>query len=56
MDGFILYDMTIIKGQNKCLSNLIQFIDQDAGQNREGRQLGRIQNGLAFFSGPGETV
>jgi hypothetical protein len=41
-------DMIIIKDENKSLLDLIQFIDQDAGQNRLGRQLGCIQNGLDF--------
>jgi hypothetical protein len=33
MDGVILNDMIIIRGENKCLLDLIQIIDQDAGQS-----------------------
>jgi len=34
MDGLILNDMVIAKGENKCLLDLIQLIDQNAGQRR----------------------
>ena len=37
MDGFIVNDMIIIKGENKCLRDLIQLLDQDAGQGRQRR-------------------
>jgi hypothetical protein len=33
MNGLILNDMIIIKGQDMGLLDLIQFIDQDASQN-----------------------
>ncbi|MGB5746171.1 MAG: hypothetical protein WBM69_04270 [Desulfobacterales bacterium] len=51
MDVLILDDMIIVKGENKWLLGLIQFIAQDAGQNRERREWRRVQNDLDFFAG-----
>ena len=51
MYSFILNDMIIINGHDKSLVDLIQFIDQAAGQDWYGRQFLSFQNGLDFLAG-----